>query len=418
MNRKLLAVLATGAVLGAGGYGIAALASSVATHTACATATVPPHTLADNGTNIYTIPGASDTRCVTATDSTVTATTTTAGTTTTPPPATSLDALGGLAIYVDTDYVKARDLVGEKYVRRDWPSASSVAAAKAAGIQLLPVADYAHGHGTVDHAPPTDLAGWIAELKADYVNDWQSPPAVEIWNEPWLTSFWQPTPNPTAYLNLVKNAAAALWSINPNVRILVSLDTNGSTNTTGTNVWRKNVLAADTGKFLTDPRIRPTTHNYVEGRTPTTVTSQPCSWDFNRYDCAYNDLKAFGHPDPQVWVTEYGWEVNEGTHYYGTVTEAQQADYVTQGIELMQASGHVEHAYAFFLKTNESWSYNWLDLANQPRDVCAAVKALLSGVTTPIAQATTADLGDPATYDAQLEAKRERAAEHRRNIEH
>ena len=111
----------------------------------------------------------------------------------------------------------------------------------------------------------------------------------------------------------------------------------------------------------------------------TTVTSQPCSWDFNRYQCAYNDLKAFGHPNPQVWVTEWGWETNDpppAFHFFGAVSEAQQAAYTVEGIRKMRDSGIVERAYAFMFKTGDAWAYNWLDPAGSPRDVIAAVRAL------------------------------------------
>jgi hypothetical protein len=297
----------------------------------------------------------------------------------TPTPApTGIEAFKGLCIYADGDFVKARDFVGCKHARCDWPSAARITAAKNAGIQIMPIADYSHGHASVSHAPPTDLAGWLNDLKRDYAGAWQRPPAVEIWNEPWHKEFWQPTPDPVGYFKLVKAAAEALWSVNSQCIVIFSADNSGHANTSGTNIWRANVLKADTEKLLTDPRIRPSTHNYCEGRTPANnyTGAGHCSWDFARYDCAYNDLKAHGHANPMVWGTEAGWEVNEGTHYFGTVTEAAQADYICQGIKKMQTSGIVERQFWFYLQTNNAWSYNWLDLGNNPRDVCAKVKAL------------------------------------------
>jgi hypothetical protein len=295
-----------------------------------------------------------------------------------PTPVTGIDAFKGLCLYVDADCAKARDLAGCKHARRDWASASFVTAAKAAGIETMPIACYAHGHGSVNHAPPSDLAGWLNDLKNSYTGAWQRPRAVEIWNEPWHKEFWQPMPDPAGYFRLVKAAAEALWSVNPACLIVWSADNSGHTNTSGTNVWRANVLKADTGKLLADPRTRPSTHNYCESRTTANnyTGTGHCSWDFQRYDCAYNDVRAHGHPNPLVWITEWGWEVNEGTHYFGTVTEPVQADRIAEGIKLMQSSKIVERAFAFYLQTSNAWSYNWVDLNNQPRDVCARVKAL------------------------------------------
>jgi hypothetical protein len=291
---------------------------------------------------------------------------------------TGIDVFKGVCMYADGDFAKVHDLWGCKHARCDWPSAARITAAKNAGVQIMPIACYSHGHASISHAPPTDLAGWLADLKRDYAGAWQSPPAVEIWNEPWHKEFWQPTPDPAGYFSLVKAAANALWSVNPNCLVVVSCDHAGHTNTSGTNIWRANVLKADTGKFLTDPRIRPSTHNYCESRTPNNnyTGDGHCSWDFQRYDCAYNALKAHGHLNPMVWGTEGGWEVNEGTHYFGTVSEATQADYIAQGIKLMQNSGIVERMYWFYFQTSNAWSYNFLDLNNNPRDVVAKIKAL------------------------------------------
>src|SRR6185503_2252690 len=99
----------------------------------------------------------------------------------------------------------------------------------------------------------------------------QNPPRViEVWNEPWLTGFWQPGPDAPAYLELVKAFAAEAWAVWPDVRLLVSADQGD-----GKYEFRKALLAADTGGFLNDARISPTTHDYVEGRTPTEVTGTP-----------------------------------------------------------------------------------------------------------------------------------------------
>jgi hypothetical protein len=221
----------------------------------------------------------------------------------------------GLCMYTGSDFPTAVSLTGIKHARSDWPSASFVTAAKAAGVQVLPIACYAHGHGTApdgsSHIFPTgaNLTAWLSDLTTDLVGAWQSPPAVEIWNEPWHVQFAQPTPDPTAYLSLCISAANAIWAVRPTTIILVSADTTGSTNTSGTIYWRQNLIAADTTGFLTDPRVRPSTHNYSEDRPPTLVTSQPSWWDFPRYNYAYNDFVAHGHHDPQVWVTEWGWEV-------------------------------------------------------------------------------------------------------------
>jgi hypothetical protein len=285
--------------------------------------------------------------------------------------------------FVGHDAYRSGDLAqiaasGVKRVRMDNPSASTITNAAASGIAVLPIADYEPwpdlNGGKSDKYPPLPqyYQTWAQRMIAQWTSLPNPPEAIEVWNEPWLTSLWQPVPDPNAYYNLVKVFATEAWKVWPNVKILVSADTVGSTNTTGTNIWRKNVLAADTTGFLNDPRIQPTTHNYVEGRTPTTVTSQPCYWDLDRFKCAYNDFKAHGHPDPRVWVTEYGWESD-------VVGEQNQATYTTQALSIFRNSGIVAAAYSFLYKTADSWSYNWLRPDNSQKPVVAAVKNLMSG---------------------------------------
>jgi hypothetical protein len=102
------------------------------------------------------------------------------------------------------------------------------------------------------------------------------------------------------------------------------------------------------------------------------VTSKPCWWDLDRFKCAYADFKAHGHPNPQVWVTEYGWESD-------VVGEQHQADYVTQALSIFRNSGQVAAACAFFFMTSNTLSYNWLRPDNSAKPVVAAVRALVSG---------------------------------------
>jgi hypothetical protein len=285
--------------------------------------------------------------------------------------------LAGLDAYKTGDFATIAAL-GIKRVRMDNPSASTITTAASYGITVLPIADYEPwpdlNGGLGDKYPPLPqyYTTWADRMIAQWKPLPNPPEAIEVWNEPWLTSFWKPTPDPVAYLNLVKTFATEAWKVWPNVKILVSADSVGSTNTFGDVLWRSHLLAADTTGFLSDPRVQPTTHNYVEGRTPTTVTSQPCWWDLNRFQCAYNDFKAHGNPDPQVWVTEYGWES-------GVVGETNQASYTTQALQIFQSSGMVAHAYCFFLKTGDTWDYNWLRSDGTQKPVAAAVQQLITG---------------------------------------
>lgn len=293
------------------------------------------------------------------------------------PPDAGWSGVVGVNAYRTSDFAQIA-ASGVKRVRVDHPSATDFAVAAGSGVDVLPIADYEPwpdlNGGKGDKYPPlpANYKTWSDRMIAQWQSLAKPPTAIEVWNEPWLTTFWQPTPDPIAYYNLVRVFAGEAWKVWPTVKILVSADTVGSTNTTGTNLWRQYLLAADTDGFLNDPRIQPTTHNYVEGRTPTTVTTKPCYWDLDRFKCAYNDFKAHGHPDPKVWVTEYGWES-------GVVGEQNQASYVTQALSIFKNSGMVAATYSYFFKTNESLSYNWLRPDNSAKPVLTAVKSLTTG---------------------------------------
>jgi hypothetical protein len=283
----------------------------------------------------------------------------------------------GVAAYRDGDLARIAR-IGVKRVRMDNPSARTLRTAARYGIEVLPIADYEpwpdlNGGAGDKHPPlPQYYQTWAQRMIAPWKTRARPPTAIEVWNEPFHEGFWQPTPDPVAYYNLVRVFATEAWKVWPAVKILVSADTNGSINTTGTNLWRQYLLAADTDGFLNDPRIQPTTHNYVEGRTPDAVTSQPCWWDLNRFECAYNDFKAHGHPNPQVWITEYGWDS-------GVVGEQNQADYVKTALSVFKDSGMVAAAYTFFYRTNDAWSYNWLRPDNSPKPVVSAVASVIAG---------------------------------------
>lgn len=288
-----------------------------------------------------------------------------------PPPPSGWGDFFGLCAYRDEDASTIASL-GVKHVRMDRPSAARIEAWRAKGVEVLPIACYNPWSdlrsGTTDKYPPdTDArrAEWAKRMVFTWFGMADPPDVCEVWNEPWLTGFWQPAPNAGDYLKLVKAFCAEAWAKWPNLLVLVSADSVGDDG-----YFRQNLLAADSTGFLNDPRIRPTTHNYVEGRTPTQVTSQPCWWDLDRFKCAYNDFKTHGHPNPKVWVTEMGWESDK-------VGEQKQADYHVQALGILRNSGMVEKAYSFFLKTNDGWSYNWLRGDNSQKPVCAAVKGLI-----------------------------------------
>lgn len=298
----------------------------------------------------------------------------------TPTPVPTTKFVVGACAYGSTDFARFKAM-GMKHVRMDRPTAQTIELARTYGIEVLPIADYGYPDlsGVNDWLvpPKPENYGIWAKRIVDLYRGMQNPPKVfEVWNEPWLTQFWKPTPDPVAYLGLVKAFAKEAWAVWPNATILVSADDGFADQAP----FRKGMLAADTTKFLADPRILPATHNYSNERGPSQVTTRPCDWDFNRYDCAFRDYKNHGHPNPQVWVTEYGWETTEGGSHadFGATSEQNQASFTIEALDMMRRSGKVVAAYGFMLKSNDSWGYNWLRPDNSERPVVGAVRSYIS----------------------------------------
>jgi hypothetical protein len=220
-----------------------------------------------------------------------------------------------------------------------------------------------------DHYPPNDFGAWATKVVQPLTGNLDVIEAVQPWNEPFNT-FWAPKPNPAEYLRLVMSLAPKVWSIAPELPVVVCLDYwQGGT---GSGRWDSALLAADTTKFLTDPRVRFSAHCYCQESSP--QTNRGAGWSFDRYKLAHDAALAHGHPNPQIWVTEWGWDTPGGSETY-PVSEALQAQYVVDGIKMMQASGIVERAFVYQWKADD-W-YGLMKPDGTPRPVCAAVKALV-----------------------------------------
>jgi len=300
-------------------------------------------------------------------------------------PATRIYAgMVGVCAYGTHDFA-ALQALGIEHARMDRPDAATIDEARKYGVEVLPIAGYGYTDlsGTDDDkAPPLpeNRAAWARRV-VDLWRDMANPPKViEVWNEPYGAGFWPPHANAGDYLALFQAFAAEAWAVWPEETLLVAGDTIGSD---PDYAWRDELLAADTTGFLNDPRILPTSHPYTQARTPTQMEPEPCKWDLDRFRCVYDAWKAHGHPDPQVWVTEYGWQSITPDSVTGSpmsdlVSEQLQADYVKEALQIFHDSGQVARAYAFLYRSNDKWNYNWVRPDGTEKPVCDTVKQLIA----------------------------------------
>lgn len=252
-----------------------------------------------------------------------------------------------------------------------------VAWAAAAGVKVLAVCSYApswmNGGKTNDKYPPLDAffaqyAQVAAEVEKRYGDKLMG---VETWNEPWLCSsvptgaFWLPYQEPARFLTLSKAQAEAVWAVNPNRDVAVSLDYWGQGVNNGKQ-FASAVVAADTTGFLRHPRVVISTHTYCESAAPT--DPRTTGWAFDRWKLARSQSG-----NPRAWVTEMGWKAP------GDVDEARQADYTDQGFRMAFADG-VERMFVFGVgNAGISWGYNLRRSDGSWKPAAAKLKLIAGG---------------------------------------
>ncbi|MGI8712299.1 MAG: hypothetical protein ACR2NR_03775 [Solirubrobacteraceae bacterium] len=117
----------------------------------------------------------------------------------------------------------------------------TVARLAARGLRWLPIVDYSPGWAAAApsqaHSPPraadvADFAAFAAALATRYGPTgafWRARPGLprepvdtyEIWNEPNLSVFWGPAPDPARYAELYPRTRDAIKAIDPHARVIV-----------------------------------------------------------------------------------------------------------------------------------------------------------------------------------------------------
>ena len=124
--------------------------------------------------------------------------------------------LGASWVRIDVDWSRVERERGEF----DWSNLDGlVVAARQRGLHVLGLLAYtpdcARPGGTPDKAPPIDpddFGGFVSRAVDRYAGHIR---AWEVWNEPNVSSFWYPSPDPGAYATLLVTAATAIRAADP-----------------------------------------------------------------------------------------------------------------------------------------------------------------------------------------------------------
>ena len=214
-----------------------------------------------------------------------------------------------------------------------WSYDNRVALALArAGLRWQPIVDYAtwwSGDGAA--GPEAGLAPGYIGYYAAYAQAfarrfgvggtfWKNTPGVpylpvkvfEIWNEPDIPIFWEPTPNLAEYAALYLYTRAAIHAVDPTAKVII-----------GGLVYASTSLPA---LYAAQPSLRGNTDG---------VAIHPYRGSADAMETAVNyDISLDASTvDAPIYINEYGWNGTPGT--WQGVTEAKREDYTKQATELI-----------------------------------------------------------------------------------
>jgi hypothetical protein len=213
------------------------------------------------------------------------------------------------------------------------PFDNVVNAARARGLNVVLTIVYtpawARGSGTSGTTPPTnlsDLANFAKAAASHYatlgVHSW------EIWNEPNISAFWAPAPDPARYAQLLKVAYPAVKQGDPSAVVvsagLSPYGSYGQSSSSGVNpiTFLEKMYANGAGGSFDAVGWHPYNYPYGIGFYSWSAWSQMSETS----PSARSVMTANGDGAKQIWATEFGAPTGSTSN---SMTEAGQAQLVT-----------------------------------------------------------------------------------------
>lgn len=179
------------------------------------------------------------------------------------------------------------------------------------GISILGILgtspSWANG-GNEWNYPPTDMEAWRNYVRTVAIRCGEQVEAWEIWNEENIPAFWQPEPDPDAYLQILAAASEEIRAVDPDAVIVM-----GGMAGLGSDFMGE-CLSLGAGEYVDAVAYHPYAETIgVEGQ-PEEDLLRPkeslCRWlvQFVHWLVSQNTQK-----DLQVWITEVGWTTCEET---------------------------------------------------------------------------------------------------------
>lgn len=241
----------------------------------------------------------------------------------------AIAAIGATYLRIDVYWAQIERRRGEL----DWATTDRIVdAARSRGLEILGVLDYspawARPPGTDDHSPPSNPADYANFARAAVRR--YAPRGVhvwEIWNEPNITAFWKPRPDPSAYAELLAAAYPAIKSADRDATVVSGGLSPAPDAADGSAIppvrFLEAVYAAGGGGKFDAVGHHPS--NYP--RMP--LTPEPGDYNRNAFGgvtpALHETMQENGDGAKRIWATEMGAPTP-----YGGMTPEYLAEYIRE----------------------------------------------------------------------------------------
>ena len=237
--------------------------------------------------------------------------------------------------------------------------------AGARGLKVLGILGscppWANGGNAWNH-PPTELEAWKGYVRTVVSRYRGRVAAWEIWNEENIHAFWQPRPDPAAYVKLLIAASAEIRKADPGAQVVMGgvagLDP----------AYLHACLVLGAGEYVDAVAYHPYAETIGEEGQPETDRLKPKERLCRHIVAFVKDLvNTYTRRRVEIWITEVGWTTGEGEL---GVDEITQADYLARTL-LNYGNTEVSKVFVYNLRDtllNEADRYGLLRADFSARD--------------------------------------------------
>jgi hypothetical protein len=217
-------------------------------------------------------------------------------------------------------------------------------------------------------ANPSQFGAWAAAVAKRYKS--MGADYFEIWNEPNLTDFWSPGPNPAAYTADLEAAYAAVKAVDPSA-VVISAGLAAVGNSNG-NIDPVSFLSAMYAAGAKGNFDAVGDHPYSFPADPSADSTGAWGEMAQTSPSLRSLMTDHGDGAKKIWITEYGAPT-------GDVTDAQQATELTQAITAAKTTSWIGAFYIYTWSDQDGGeSFGLLDSNGNPKPAYTAVTALTS----------------------------------------